>query len=242
VILLYAHLEKALFALCEDYRLAGHFSQVCGKNYSNMSPDPEAFKRQLMGKFYSDGNPISARPPKDRGQAIKKAQSQKYIGVRYRALNLHSFFLRKSIEFRHHEGSVDANTIINWARVCGHVIEAANRMSEAEIRELPEDSKKALLAILPDDLVEYCKSVWKGKKDNGFDALVEKIKGDLPVVPVEANVDKRTLRRKHRAEKKARARINEFRLAALRAIIQGVPLPDQPQPQPQTQAPPAPAA
>lgn len=226
VILLYSRIEQALFELCAKRRVNARFSRVCGKNYANMSPDPDAFKRQLLGKFYLEGREKSlpARPDKKTGNLVTKGKATKYITARYRALNLHSFFLRKTIEFRHHQGSVDANTIINWATICGHVIESANKLSEAEIRALPEDSRKALLAILPDHLVQYAKSVWRrgGERMDWNQVAMDTNKPDLPEVPKEeVNMDRKGFRKKHRAEKRARKQINSFRLTALRAIITG---------------------
>jgi len=194
-----------------------------------MEAKPEDFKRQLLGKFYRDGNPLSARPDKSTGLGVKKAKTQKYGETRYRALNLHSYFLRKSIEFRHHEGSTDAKTIINWAMVCGHVVEAANRLSEAQIRELPNDSKKALVEILPDGLVTYCRSTWRKLGSFNWDSLktVGTNKPNLPSIPKdEIRLDRKGFRKKMRAEKKAKAKIGEFRIRALRAIITGTRLVD----------------
>jgi len=241
VILLYAKIERALFELCKPRRATSNFSILCGQNYLDMDPHPENFKRQLLGKFYNNGKIASARPDKQSGLEIKKNKEKKYISVRYRALNLHSFFHRKSIEFRHREGSVDATTIINWAMICGHIIEAANTMSEAQINALPTQGRRALLEILPPELGEWAKKLWRTNELIDWDEIEASTnKPDLPKVPEdEKGADRRAMRKKFRAERRAKARIDEFRLTAIRAIITGtrLPTPGTVTPTPAPQAP-----
>ena len=169
VLAVYARTERALFGLCAQNRLDGSYSKVCGYNYLNMSPHPSVFKRQLLSFLYvSKYELIAEKPKKQVGERIKEAKSDKADGlidhsVRYRALNIHSFFHRGSIEFRHHEGTVDYDEIINWSMVCGHLIESATRMSEAQIMRLPVDPHEALLAIVPAKLHEYMHKKWQTK-------------------------------------------------------------------------------
>lgn len=94
------------------------------------------------------------------GEKLAKVKTHKYEDVRYKALNLHSFFMRGTVEFRHKEGTVDYNEIINWALICGHVVEAASKMSEVQIKGLPKDPREALLAVIPKELHEYAKRKW----------------------------------------------------------------------------------
>lgn len=230
VILLYARIERALFELCRPDRVNAQYSRLCGKNYANMSPNPEEFRRQLFGKFYCDSEKLAvARPDKNVGLAIKKKKEGKYAGVRYRALNLHSYFLRKTVEFRHHEGSVDPEVIINWAEVCAYIIEAANKLSEAQIRALPDTSRQALSTILPENLREWCDKIWEKSVVKWEEVEISNNRPDLPLVPKEEKqLDRRALRKKHKAERRAKAKINEYRLIALRAIISGQRLTPQP--------------
>jgi hypothetical protein len=128
--------------------------------------------RKLI-RYDETGAPVYAMVPERKkseeyrkiGAALAKTKSHKYEDVRYKALNLHSFFMRGTVEFRHKEGTTDYNEIVNWALICGHVVEAASKMSEQQIRQLPRDSREALLAILPRELQEYAKTKWE-QQDN----------------------------------------------------------------------------
>jgi hypothetical protein len=160
VILLYAKVERALFELVDESRLNGSYSAVCGTEYANMSPTPSLFRRQILGTLYNDNVLV----PKNGSKTIRTQKSDKWGArdrMRYRALNVHSFFLRKSLEFRHHEGSVDYSEITNWALVCGNVIDTAVRWSDAKINALPSDPFAALLVVIPASLHEYCFGKWE---------------------------------------------------------------------------------
>ena len=166
VLAIYARVERALFELCSRSRLNGTYSQICGYNYLNMSPDPRIFKRQMFGTLYMDrGRLLPQKGSAATGKLIVDARGDKAgvrdHGLRYRALNIHSFFHRGSIEFRHHEGTVDYTEITNWALICGHVIEAAAKMSEAQIIALPSETHEALLAVIPERFHKHCNTRWE---------------------------------------------------------------------------------
>lgn len=83
---------------------------------------------------------------------------EKYHSARYHALNLHSLFYRGTVEFRHHQGSVDAKKMQNWGMLCASVVDAAVKLKISEIDALPEDSFDALLSILRPELRDYALS------------------------------------------------------------------------------------
>jgi hypothetical protein len=56
-------------------------------------------------------------------QKLKKNTSSQ--AIRYRGLNLHSWFYQGTLEFRHHEGSTDWEEIVNWAMFCGFIVDLA---------------------------------------------------------------------------------------------------------------------
>lgn len=155
---LYNGAERAIFELCEPRRLNAKYSQICGKFYANMSPDPELFKRQILGKFYGGGTVL----PKIGGsKGVKEKKRKKYMELRYRALNLHSHFHRGTIEFRHHEGTTDKDEILNWSLSVANFINSAHNTSEARVKELlAMPSRDALLALLPNKLHPYCIDKW----------------------------------------------------------------------------------
>lgn len=97
---------------------------------------------------------------KQTGTAITTSKAAKYQAVRYYALNLHSFFVRGTVEFRHKEGTVDYNEIVNWSLICAQVVDQASKMTEQQIKELPIEPRAALLAILTPELKQYAERKW----------------------------------------------------------------------------------
>ena len=80
----------------------------------------------------------------------------KYEDCRYRALNIHSFFYRGTIEFRHHQGTRDATEATHWGMVCAAIVDAGSRWNLREIDALADlDPTEALKAVVPQSLHEY---------------------------------------------------------------------------------------
>lgn len=86
---------------------------------------------------------------------VFQEKTDKYNGARYTGLNIHSFFYRGTIEFRHHSGTVNADKAKNWGMICAAIIEYAAKFSMRDIKALPDDSWIALMAILPPFLQTY---------------------------------------------------------------------------------------
>lgn len=80
---------------------------------------------------------------------------KKYSDARYFALNLHSWFFRKTIEFRHHQGSLNKTKIINWARICESIVEYALKSSEKDIKAQFTTNPEPLASILSPTLKDY---------------------------------------------------------------------------------------
>lgn len=151
LVLLYAKLEDALFALCASHRRNGDYSRLCARKYLNSS-DPREFRKKLVESMYHCEHYENS----DRGSHLREAKNHKYHDSRYSALNLHSYFFRGTVEFRHHEGTIDPTTIINWALVCAHVVEAAAKLPHRVIQNLPS-GEAGLLQLLPPHLAKWAK-------------------------------------------------------------------------------------
>ena len=148
---------------------------------------PAEFKSRLLGRLYYNGEPAVldmermtrvyygagfknqpkatqlkqmksiAQQFKDNLQAMKK---EKYRDVRYYALNLHSYFLRGTVEFRHHGQSVDFYELSNWGMVCQQLVTSAYRTTQRQIEALPRNSWRSLLALMPERLHQYIINAW----------------------------------------------------------------------------------
>jgi hypothetical protein len=187
LILLYRKTERGLFELCEPRRMQGHYSQVCGAFFMpKLELHPDEFRRELAQKMYLSGHKLPNPQKKGHNgdlvsyaKSIDRTKKEKYHGVRYKALNLHSFFLRGTVEFRHKEGTVDYTEITNWGEICAHMIETAANWPESKIMALPgdvrvraesgepavipitsEQSREALLAVLPTHLQDFAERKW----------------------------------------------------------------------------------
>lgn len=60
----------------------------------------------------------------------------KYEACRYYGLNLHTFFQRNTVEFRHHEGTVAVDKLLYWPLWCGWFVELASQLTLTEIENL----------------------------------------------------------------------------------------------------------
>lgn len=63
-------------------------------------------------------------------------RSHKYEKCRYWGLNLHTWFERRTVEFRHHEGTVALDKLLYWPLFCAWFVEAASRLSDKEAEGL----------------------------------------------------------------------------------------------------------
>jgi hypothetical protein len=68
--------------------------------------------------------------------AVSAKREGKYHGSRYRSLNLHSFHVHGTVEFRMHHGTVDAEKVLNWAAVCSAIVDFAFRENDATVAGL----------------------------------------------------------------------------------------------------------
>ena len=201
LIRLYYKVEKAMYDLVSPLRLTNNFARVCGKFYfDKLKAHPKDFRAGLVSAMYYNGR--SLKPDMDEfarhnwgkrfehldkaGQkqvtkaanervrtVLQNSKSRKYQDIRYNSLNLHSYFLRKTIEFRHHHDTVDYNEIVGWSQVCQELVNFSQRMSSTMgssttvnqyIEALPPNSKKSLLAVMPARLHEYIIGAWKKQK------------------------------------------------------------------------------
>jgi hypothetical protein len=83
------------------------------------------------------------------------------VASRYDDLNIHSWFFRGTVECRLHAGTIDAKKIQNWGMLLASFLDAAVRMSEREILELPDKEPKAvLLTVVPSRVHPYLMNRW----------------------------------------------------------------------------------
>ena len=164
---LYSTIETALFSLVSSSRRNGNrYAERCADRYT--FTHYATFKVDLIRALYGEDaltihtSYDSKKKPYTsfhRGKNRLSNKTSKYDSARYYALNIHSFFYRGTIEFRHHQGTTLASKATGWGMVCAAIVDAASRLTIAQIDSLPSNPFERLLAILPNDaLREWAKT------------------------------------------------------------------------------------
>ena len=145
ICLVYVACEPALFRLCHPRRQA---PSPNGQNYCRpwgqiladtvLSWDkPKDARKGLFGQIYKDvleknwSGRVVQRTLKEVSPHVRRS---KYGEHRYKALNLHSYVFRGTLEFRHFHGSLDFEEISSWAKCLIALVQGAYAMSEAQAR------------------------------------------------------------------------------------------------------------
>lgn len=161
LILLYEYVEPHLFSMLPGYRRRSHFCIPCGSVYAEAIRHPEYF---IPG---GDSNKVKSKPSGSdltRHAIIQVAYGNRRpsrrdkracpLATRYRSLNLHAFFYRGTLEFRHMYGTTDANEIILWAMLMGGIVDSAVKLSDKNLKSLLKDNREeVLLRLCPTDEV-----------------------------------------------------------------------------------------
>lgn len=166
---IYRLVEPALFELCERRRLNSNYSALCGRTYDNEEQKRKEYKRKLLTSLYGKEtdervawNDDIKRTMTRQDIAIQRCRRDKYSNARYNALNLHSFFHRGTIEFRHKEGVDSAKEAINWALTCAYILEASFDVSRGLLTSMESlTPHQALVSILPPDLRTWAIKKWR---------------------------------------------------------------------------------
>lgn len=139
-----AHHRRENNRFCLRVKRGQGWSDILNRKLSN-----DEWRAAVMHKMYSfKHNEMDKR-------AQNGFRTHKYDNARYYALNLHSWFFRKTVEFRHHHGTIDKTKILNWAHICEKVIDFAMRSSERDIKSQFLNNPEPLASILPPSLKSY---------------------------------------------------------------------------------------
>jgi Putative amidoligase enzyme len=160
---LYASIENGLFELVAPSRRHNHrYTLKCASAYT--FTHYSTFKADIIRALYGSdatekirdyASKLKPRTSYHRGKQRLSGKTQKYGDARYNALNLHSFFYRGTIEFRHHQGTTNSVKATNWGMVCAAIVDAGTRLTVSQIDALPSDPFARLLAILPSHLTAW---------------------------------------------------------------------------------------
>jgi hypothetical protein len=160
---LYAKIEPGIYSIIAPSRRESRYAKECSDDYTFDSF--KDFKTNLLERLYGI-SPDKKRGCKYDTTRTRRADSSrgrvgrghkhghdmkysndtvkvlsvvrdKYNSARYRGLNLHSFFYRRTVEFRHHHGTVNGEKMMYWGILCAGIVDAANRLNISQIDALP---------------------------------------------------------------------------------------------------------
>jgi hypothetical protein len=144
---LYAKIEDALFRIVPPGRRANtRYCAPCGPQYVKdleRHAMPQDNKKKIMGNVYGG----------DR-HAVRRLSRDKYNQARYKALNIHSWLYRGTLESRMHSGTIIAEKIINWGILWAAILDTAIELTDREIRDIKGDSMGILLSITPNATIK----------------------------------------------------------------------------------------
>jgi len=140
--------EPVFFGVIPASRQNNHYCQAI-RSHFNLNDILEAKAKDIDELVYSTqyGRSIS----KNRMNLLKQ---EKYNNCRYYGVNIHSFFYRKTIEFRYHSGTLDPVKILNWAELLKKILVYAkfnfnkDRVLEIERSENFDDRSKKLFETI----------------------------------------------------------------------------------------------
>lgn len=129
LLILFSAVEAGLFALStRQRRINRSFCEYAGYTYSNVLLrqiseggifSNETCRSIILTLLYG-----SARP-----QDISERSGSKSLSKRYRAINVHSYIFRQTLEFRIPPGMTNSTDIINWGILLGSLVEFGKNCS-----------------------------------------------------------------------------------------------------------------
>lgn len=109
--------EAVIYAMLPESRYTGSFSVPLGRfpksRFKFKVEDEEGLKRLWYGRRNAHVNTKS------------KFHHSRYFGV-----NIHSWFFRRSIEFRYHSGTLNPLKITNFIKICQALVDRAKKLND----------------------------------------------------------------------------------------------------------------
>jgi len=133
-------IEPSMFELVSKTRYGNDYCKIAGRAFAQLMTNSAKTKNsqnetwnQRVSKFLYEG-------------ATKETVAQKrekYHSSRYYAINLHSYFFRKTIEFRLHEARIEPYILLHWPILCGSIIDFVQKQTEKDLLGLAQGNKSS---------------------------------------------------------------------------------------------------
>jgi len=163
---LYGKIEDGLFAIIDPSRKINTYSQPCGirlmKMFDRSESSADVTPHTKIRKF-KESISMGMYGVSPKSLALSRITASKSHSSRYMALNLHSWFYRGTVEFRHSHGITQPDKIVNWGRLCASVIDAAASLTDKELAAVPA-GVPGLVAIAPTEELK----AWIVKREKKF--------------------------------------------------------------------------
>lgn len=201
----YYFIEETLFAAVHWSRSSNEFCRRCGQIFKErfidgVKPDTKDLKTHLITSVYGNtsldsSSPSANRPPRFHGiRADHYGRTGNLDGrnpMRYSAINLHSYFLRGTVESRIHHGSNDYMEIYNWAKILIDLFDTVGKTSDQKLQNILTVKKTEIIGASSllnlekssrNEVKDNSVAIYKGLiilrsllPDNSFNNLVSKI-------------------------------------------------------------------
>ena len=145
LIKVYSTIEDALFCMVPHIRKNSRYAINCKKKYSDIVDFYNASLQNKKFDYKELKNTIIKATYNTKNTRYNK--TEKYIDARYNALNIHSWFYRKTIECRLFNGTTSSDKIIDWATLWALIVDFAHNKSFTEISKLNSNPINNLMHI-----------------------------------------------------------------------------------------------
>lgn len=100
---------------------------------------------------------------KNKGHSLLAKRNHKYEQARYYGLNLHAWFQRGTIEFRHKEGTFEVDELVCWPLMCGWIVHLATILGTKEISSIT-GLRDLAMNHMPKMVSQYVEAKYNGIK------------------------------------------------------------------------------
>jgi hypothetical protein len=149
LVMLYAALEPAFFALMPEKRRKSDFCRPCGPILSRALAvtDPvsavEAQQALDVAIYHQDYAAHVREHGQEKGmkqfyRRLRELKAQHHNGARYHALNIHSHGYRGTVECRLFPGTAKATKIQRWGMLWAALVQHGHDMTDAQARKIGE--------------------------------------------------------------------------------------------------------
>lgn len=142
-------IEPAMFMMLSHQRRgsnfctpsAGAYLQALHKADDKIASTQMTIRQQTLEYRSAITNTLYG---KSGGDTVTYARQSKGHSARYRAVNLHSWFYRGTIEFRMPPGTIYESNVINWGLLLANIVDVAAARSHDEIIEFTHEVERLI--------------------------------------------------------------------------------------------------